>query len=146
VLARGLPGVYQNTVIWETTLKTSGGKIVKHLHYDGWCDSCAIPDLDLFQKLLERMQELQGSSVNPIAINCKGGVGRSSTTMGSYYFEWLIRKELEAGKKPTEVLINLPEFAYAMRKLRLGAFDNGKQFPQIFLVLEKLLTKKQSQT
>ena len=125
LLASGTPGINRETSLFETTLTLSNGKVLTHLHYEGWCDGTPVPDVHLFQLMLDRMRELNQNDA-PIAINCKGGVGRSGFTLIAYALE---RAELS---RP----INLVEMIYALRKQRMNFFGtNGLALAKLYEVL-----------
>ncbi len=134
VLYHGKPGINRDTKVVETTITLSNGKELTHLHYEGWCDSTPVPDIDLFQKMLARMRELNVLDA-PIAINCKGGVGRSGFTLLVYALERSIDKMDSLGN------INLIEIIYALRKQRANFFGTeGLSLARLYEVLDNYIS------
>ncbi len=118
--------------IIETTLETTSGKTISHLHYDGWRDKRAMPCLQLFSQLLDRIYELNPDPKVPIAINCRGGVGRTGTIAVSLYLRRLVDAELAKGVKINDIKINIPEIIYTFRRYRKRLIGNPHQLAQIY--------------
>lgn len=120
----------------ETTIratKKNQERFITHLHYDGWKDRHPMPSLQLFDQLLDRMQELNPDPQIPVAINCVGGVGRTGTTAVSL----LLRRKIDQRRKENgqdwldSTTVNIPEIIYEFRKQRESIVGNEKQFTQI---------------
>lgn len=109
--------------------------LLKHLHYEGWVDRSALPDEELFQLLLDRIEELQEGVDAPFEINCHGGVGRTGTTAISYYLRKEIDAELASGKSLDEIAFNIPEIHYQFRKQRNGFLGQATQLANVYAVL-----------
>lgn len=136
VLLKGKNGVRNPSQIVETTLSVSNGKTITHLHYDGWFDRTKMPDEDIFQVLLDRVHELSPNKKIPIAINCKGGVGRTGVTALCYLLRRQIDAQLSYGKKLGDIKVNIPEALYALRKQRSGLVQSTEQLIQVYSVID----------
>lgn len=121
--------------IIETALRTSTGKKITHLHYDGWGDKRPMPSEKLLGDLLDRITELNPDPEVPVAINCRGGVGRTGTIAVSLYLRRFIDSELQAGKKLDKIMVNIPEIIYAFRNQRNRIIGNPSQLAQLYTVL-----------
>lgn len=133
--------------IIESTLEISKNgqkRTVTHLHYEGWHDKTAIPDEQLFRRLLDRIDELNPLPSTPIAINCKGGVGRTGTTAVAHYLRKEINAELALGKKLDAIRINVPDVIYAFRKQRRSLVGQPSQFSQIYSTIAAYYEKKKA--
>ncbi len=133
--------------IIETTLVTSNRKTITHLHYEGWRDKRGMPCKELFSDLLDRIYELSPNPKSPVAINCRGGVGRTGTVAVSLYLRREVDAQLLAGKKLDEISVNIPELIYAFRNQRKSIVGLPVQFTQIYSVLndyyERLKAKQE---
>lgn len=119
-------------------------RTLTHFHYDRWRDRHPIPSTDLMITLLDRMEELSQNPETPIALNCKGGVGRSGSTAVAY----LLKKRLqnESKEKPLdEIEVNLPQTVYEFRKQRSGVCGQGSQFAGIHETLFKLYERQKQE-
>lgn len=121
--------------IIETSLLTTYGKSITHLHYDGWGDKRPIPSEKLLAHLLDRISELNPDPEVPVAINCRGGVGRTGTIAVSLYLRRLVDRELQAGKKLDKIKVNIPEVIYTFRNQRNRIIGNPSQLAQLYTVL-----------
>ncbi|MDB6081836.1 MAG: hypothetical protein JWO53_1108 [Chlamydiia bacterium] len=121
--------------IVESILQVANGKTITHLHYDGWHDRHPMPDEQVFQLMLDRMEELNPNQETPLAINCKGGVGRTGTTAISYLLRKQVDAAVAAGINLEEIKVNIPELIYAFRKQRSGVLSQEAQLVQIYSVL-----------
>ena len=117
----------------ESTLVARKGDTaveIRHLHYDGWRDRQAMPSEELLYGLYTRIEELATGPQPPIAINCKGGVGRTGTVAVGLYIRRYIDTCLAEGREPR---INIPEIIYReFRKQRAGIVGRPAQFAQIY--------------
>ncbi|MBS0634806.1 MAG: hypothetical protein JSR37_05025 [Verrucomicrobia bacterium] len=127
----------RNTVpqIIESRLLTSKGIALTHLHYEGWKDKTAMPSEKLLNLLLDRIYELSPDPKIPVAINCKGGVGRTGTVAISLYLRRVVDRELKAGKPLNTITVNIPEIIYMLRKERKRMVGIATQLTQIYTVL-----------
>ena len=135
VLLTGKKGVKNISQIVETKLLLTNGKTITHLHYDGWYDRTPVPDEHIFQALLNRVKELSPRKEIPIAINCRGGVGRTGVTAICYSLRSQIEEQLAKGKNLDDIEINIPETLYALRKQRSGLVQKTKQFTQVYAII-----------
>ena len=127
--------------IIETTYEASRGeekRTITHLHYDGWHDQSAIPDVTLLGTLIRRIEDLSPDRKIPIAINCHGGVGRTGTLTVCYDQFKECKQQLAAGTTSDRVVVNVPERLYALRKQRPNLIGQKSQFSQIPAVLSHL--------
>ncbi len=127
--------------IVESTLIAKKGDeehVMTHFHYDRWRDRHQMPSTDLMLILQDRMEELSPDPTVPIALNCRGGVGRSGSTAVAYLLRKRLQKELLQEKPIDEIEVNLPETVYEFRKQRSGVCGQGSQFAQVHEVLFKL--------
>lgn len=134
ILGSGKHGIERPSLIAESKLELSDGGKITHLHYDGWNDSKPMPDEELMQLLLDRIEELNPEHDIPPAFNCKGGVGRTGTAFLCYYLRKLIQAHLRAGEPLDEIKINIPELLYAFRGERSGLIGHGEQLAQVYSV------------
>ena len=145
LLYHGKQGRKRPSMLVESKVELSDGRKVVHLHYDGWKDGSEMPDEDLVQKLIDRMQLLSPERKIPVAINCKGGVGRTGTMALCYLIQRIIQTRLEQGVALEQITINIPELLYALRGERAGLISHPEQFVQAYSVtanfVERLLTK-----
>ncbi len=136
--------------IIESKLYCSNGDWVTHLHYEGWRDKAEMPSERLLNVLLDRIYELNPDPSVPVAINCKGGIGRTGTVALSLYLRRIVDSELKAGKELSEIEVNIPELIYMFRKERKRMIGVPKQLAQIYTVLytyyKRLLKDEQSTT
>jgi protein tyrosine phosphatase len=119
----------------ESTLYCSRGTYLTHLHYEGWQDKRGMPSEKLLTKLLDRLYELSPDPSVPIAINCRGGTGRSGTIAVSLYLRRLVDAKLAAGKTLDEITVNIPEIIYSFRRHRTSIIGTPAQLAQIYSVL-----------
>lgn len=122
--------------LFESTLEATNGKETRtltHLHYDGWVDH-TVPNEQMLQHLLDRMDALQAGKETPIEINCKGGVGRTGTTVLSYDLRQQIRAQLAAGKTLDEVELDPIATLQAIRTQRHGVLGRPAQLACVYAV------------
>src|SRR5574338_554690 len=79
--------------IVETKLESYKGRIT-HLHFDGWRDKSALPSENLLMDLLDKIESLSSHPDVPVAINCKGGAGRSGMIGVSFFLRRFIDAEV----------------------------------------------------
>jgi hypothetical protein len=109
-----------------------------HLHYQTWLDNQGPPDLQALVELFRYLsqQKREGASI----INCHYGIGRTAIAALIDGAWALIRKELQKGTAPRDIVINLPELFYQMRSFlpHLGGLDF--HFGTAYRVLHSLIT------
>lgn len=134
---------HRNTIpqIIETTLATSDGREFTHLHYEGWRDKSGMPCEDLLNTLLDRIYELSPDPQVPVAINCKGGAGRSGTIAVSLYLRRYVDAQLAQGVALDDIEVNIPEVIYSFRKQRRGIIGAQEQLVQLYSVLSDYYDK-----
>jgi protein tyrosine phosphatase len=100
-------------------------RTIIQLHLENWRDY-SVPDLELFQCFLERVQQYTVSNT-PILVHCVAGVGRSGTFVAAHS----LQQELLAGASA----VNVPKRIYDLRLQRSGLVTTLKQFQFIYRVL-----------
>ncbi len=139
----------KNTIpqIIESKLECSNGKQITHLHYEGWRDKTAMPCEKLLNILLDRIYELNPDPTIPVAINCKGGIGRTATVALSLYLRRIVDAKRQSGVPLDEIEVNIPELIYMLRKERKRMMGVPTQLTQIYTVLyayyQRLLNEEQ---
>lgn len=96
---------------------------ITQLHLENWPDY-SVPNLSLFQNLLNLVDEHSKESPTPILVHCSAGVGRSGTFVASHS----LRKELLAGENE----VNIPQRIYDLRLQRASVVSTPKQFQFIY--------------
>lgn len=126
-------------LIQRTLNVTKGGeaKTITHLHYENWPDHKAAPDDEMLSALVHKINELQTTNDHPIAINCKGGIGRTGTLAIAHLAIHEIKKQLKAGKKKDEVSLNIAKMIYSLRKERRGMVSHKEQILQIYRLIHE---------
>ncbi|HXF28838.1 MAG TPA: protein-tyrosine phosphatase family protein, partial [Chlamydiales bacterium] len=134
VVMTGNSGSKIPLLVAVSRLAVSNGSTVFHIHCSGWPDSKPLPDEAVMHSLFDHIEKLSPESNIPIAINCKGGVGRTGTTYLCYYLRKLIQARLRAGEKLDDITINIPQSWYEMRGERSGLISHGEQIAQVYSV------------
>lgn len=134
VVAKGTFSKLRPTMLVASSIMDSMEKTVRHLHCAGWPDGETYPDEELLLKLVKLMKELSPDPKFPIAINCKGGVGRTGTLALLYLVIERIRAQLEQRIPLQEIRINIPELLYALRGERSELVSRPQQLLQVYSV------------
>lgn len=121
--------------IIESTLYTSDERKITHLHYEGWQDKHGMPCEELLANLLDRIYELSPDPKVPVAINCRGGAGRTGTVAVSLYLRREVDAQLAQGKDIDDIQVNIPEVIYSFRFHRKSIVGSPEQLAQIYSVL-----------
>ena len=136
----GVPKIIESTLI-----ATNGSKkrTIKHLHYTGWKDKRAAPSVWLMDRLQNRMKVLSPNPETPIAINCRGGIGRTGTLATSYVLRKKINEKILKGKPLKKIRVNIPDTIYSFRKQRNGLVGNEIHLSQIYSITHAYYEKLQ---
>jgi protein tyrosine phosphatase len=125
-----------------TATKKGKTRTFTHLHFNGWCDRSPMPDEKLFATLIETIRARNPSPTQPIAINCRGGVGRTGTTAITLDLQKEIDCQLAVGKDPQNITINVADTIAYFRKFRKGIVGQESHYAQIHSVIDDYVTKK----
>lgn len=125
--------------IIETTLHCPHAGKFTHLHFNGWCDETSAPSEKLLLCLLDRIEKLSPDPTIPVAINCRGGAGRTGTISVSLFLRRLVDAELAAGKHIDKIKVNIPEIIYQFRKQRKGILGTPGQLAQVYSCLGSII-------
>lgn len=87
-----------------------------HLHYANWPDGQAVPDRAGLVALHDYKDRFCANEKGPVVINCRYGIGRTAISALLDVARNSVWDALRAGKKPEEIMLNLPEFLYQMRR------------------------------
>ncbi len=134
---RSLPpgGIRVPRIVESTLLATCGEKKfeVQHFHYDGWVDRSPMPSMDLFRRLMKEIKTLSFSPADPIAVNCRGGVGRTGVFLVAHYLLDQIIQNLRElkGAAVGEITVNLAEVIYMFRKERRSVLGGYMEFCEV---------------
>lgn len=131
-------------IIESTLIATKGDQQIelKHFHYDGWRDKFPMPSERLLSTLYERIEQDNPSPGTPIAINCKGGVGRSGTVAVGFYLRRYIDKNLAEGEKSR---VNIPEIIYReFRRRRSGIIGQPTQLAQVYSMASRYYLQRKA--
>lgn len=130
-------------VVESTLLASKGDEKIElhHFHYDGWKDKQPMPSEGLLDILYRRIEEINPSPDPAIAINCRGGVGRTGTGAVGYYARRYVDRVLSTGTKQT---VNIPEIIYQFRKRRSGIIGQPSQLAQVYSLTYQYYQQKVS--
>lgn len=114
--------------------ETKKKKVITQLHYENWPDN-GVPDLTLFIKLLNAVDEMKLPKELPITVHCSAGIGRSGTFIASHS----LRRTLLKAKKDTATYphftMNIPETIFLLRMQRKSMVANTYQMQIVFQAL-----------
>ncbi len=132
-------GTYTNhrlvkRTFYATNKETSERQLITQIHYENWPDN-GIPDLKLFNKLLDTIDEMHIAKDAPIAVHCSAGIGRSGTFVAGHSLRKVIRKEKASGKKLNTFTVNIPEAVMILRLQRKWMVATSGQLQTIYQVI-----------
>jgi protein tyrosine phosphatase len=99
---------------------------IRHYHHDGWVDRNPMPSLRLFLVLMNLVMKMNVPSGTPIAVNCRGGVGRTGIFVGIHYLLLQLVDQLKKGVSLENVQLNIMDMMYQLRVQR-RIFLEGKR-------------------
>ena len=89
-----------------------------HLHFRGWVDRTAASDEPLVNEGLAMIQQFSPDPLNPVAINCAAGRGRTLILAAAYKLRRDIYETWVHGGDIRKFVVNLPELMYYFHKFR----------------------------
>jgi protein tyrosine phosphatase len=135
----------KDVAIYESILLATNGKEERkltHLHYSGWNDGKEVPDEDIFEVLIDRIEEIQSATPRPpVHAHCAFGKGRSATTMTTHYLRQEIREQLQNGTPLDEIKINIPETIYQFRKMRPDFLTRYSQVTNVYSLTSRFYSR-----
>lgn len=87
-----------------------------HLHYANWPDGEAVPDRAGLFALHDYKDAFCAKAKGPTVINCRYGIGRTAISALVDVARNRVQNELKNGKKANEIVLNLPELLYQLRR------------------------------
>jgi protein tyrosine phosphatase len=120
-------------LVESTLLASRGGEKVEltHLHYDGWIDRNPMPSIELFDTLMHRAKTLSPSQSSPIAVNCRGGIGRTGVFLVSHFLLTQIINQLEEKTPVDSLKVNVADAIYMFRGERKRVLSGSKELVQV---------------
>ncbi|MBS0634332.1 MAG: dual specificity protein phosphatase family protein [Verrucomicrobia bacterium] len=117
-------------IVIRTFSATNGTEIrsIKQVHYENWPDG-KVPDLDLFIKLLDVVDELKPKG--PITVHCSAGIGRSGTFVAAHSLRKELRQAESRKRTLKPLLVNVPKAVFLLRCQRLGMVGSTAQFKTV---------------
>ncbi len=122
-------------VFVATHRKTGERRTVTQLHYENWPDG-GVPDVALFQRLLDEINHMHIDKRDPITVHCSAGVGRSGTFVTCHTLYKTIKTARR--NKHKEPSINIPQTILALRLQRRSMVANTYQLQFIYQMLGKM--------
>jgi protein tyrosine phosphatase len=121
---------------------------VTQIHYTAWPDH-GVPSLDKTYNHFETMfKYVSIAKVNPVAVHCSAGIGRTGTFMSSYKLWYEINKRynyLKSIQDKSDGVDEQPDFKFSIFKTVLKAKDsrchsveNIKQYEFIYKLVKKI--------
>jgi len=121
--------------IVETEILFSNGKKATFFHHEGWKDHFPAPDRHLLASLVNHVLKINGSKDAPIAVNCRGGVGRTAVFAVTAYLRREVDAQLASGVPLSKISINIPEALYLFKRQREELLGNRSQLVQLYAIM-----------
>lgn len=128
--------------ITETEIVFKNGKKATFFHHEHWKDHHPAPDRELIHALAQHVLQINGAPAHPIAINCRGGVGRTAVFAIYLFLRREVESQLAAGKSLDEVSLNIPETIHMFRRQRSGMLGRPAQLVQLYRLMHDFYEQK----